>query len=342
MLHRRSIQRTIVRLRSNRRLGWLAIAAVGVAFLAVPAVVRAPGRLTAGCSTWIVLAGALELLSICGFVVVFKLVFAPQRSWRESVAAGLRAIGATTIVPAGGLVGPAIGARTASSRQPSPTATARSAIAFAMVTNVPEAIAVVAIGLSLWLGWLGGPGGAALTLLPAGAAAAVLAAAWLVSRWLPRANERPRARSSSRLAPRLAAAAQTVPAGLREGWQLLGARDWKLVGAVGYWAFDNATLWAAFRAYGHAPPLRVVAMGYLIGSLTTALPLPAGLGAVEGGLIGALVLYGTRPASAAAAVFLYRGISLLLPVGLSAFGWAALVRPEIRLFGARARRRQPA
>jgi hypothetical protein len=62
-------------------------------------------------------------------------------------------------------------------------------------------------------------------------------------------------------------------------------------------------------------------MGYLVGSLAAALPLPAGLGAVDGGLIGALVLYGSPAAPTAAAVLLYRGISLSLPIALGAIGW---------------------
>ena len=98
------------------------------------------------------------------------------------------------------------------------------------------------------------------------------------------------------------------------------AGNWKLVGALAYYAFDNAVLWAAFHAYGRVPPLGVVVMGYLVGSLAGALPLPAGLGAVDGGLIGALVLYGAPPAPAAAAVLLYRGISLSVPAVLGAVG----------------------
>jgi uncharacterized protein (TIRG00374 family) len=98
------------------------------------------------------------------------------------------------------------------------------------------------------------------------------------------------------------------------------AGNWKLGGALAYYAFDNAVLWAAFHAYGRTPPLGVVAMGYLVGSLAGALPLPAGLGAVDGGLIGALVLYGAPAAPAAAAVLLYRGISLSVPAVLGVTG----------------------
>ena len=69
---------------------------------------------------------------------------------------------------------------------------------------------------------------------------------------------------------------------------------------MAYYAFDNAVLWAAFHAYGNAPPVSVIVMGYLVGSFGAAVPVPAGLGAVEGGLIGALVLYGAPAASASA------------------------------------------
>jgi hypothetical protein len=106
-----------------------------------------------------------------------------------------------------------------------------------------------------------------------------------------------------------------------EAHTLLVAGNWKLVGALAYYAFDNAMLWAAFHAYGRTPPLGVVVMGYLVGSLGSALPLPAGLG-VAGGMIGALVLYGAPAAPAAAAVLLYRGISLSLPLALGTIAWA--------------------
>jgi hypothetical protein len=54
---------------------------------------------------------------------------------------------------------------------------------------------------------------------------------------------------------------------------VLVAGNWKLLGApLAYYVFDNAVLWAAFRAYGNAPPLGVIVMGYLVGSLATAAP----------------------------------------------------------------------
>jgi hypothetical protein len=129
----------------------------------------------------------------------------------------------------------------------------------------------------------------------------------------------------------IAAGVGLVHDGVEEARRLLIAANWKLVGALIYYAFDNAVLWAAFRAYGHAPPLSVIVMGYLVGSLGTALPLPAGLGAVEGGLIGALVLYGAPAAPAAGAVLLYRGVSLSLPVALGGCAWVFASGGRLRL-----------
>ena len=63
-------------------------------------------------------------------------------------------------------------------------------------------------------------------------------------------------------------------------------------GAIGYWAFDNAVLWATFEAFGDAPALSVILLGYLIGQLGGLLPIPGGIGGIDGGLIGALVVFG--------------------------------------------------
>src|SRR5450755_1376167 len=120
------------------------------------------------------------------------------------------------------------------------------------------------------------------------------------------------------LLPQARQASHAIADGVSEAGTLVSAGNWKLGGALAYYAFDNALLWAAFHAYGRTPPIGVVVMGYLVGSLAGALPLPAGLGAVDGGLIGALVLYGSPAAPTVAAVLLYRGISLSLPNALGA------------------------
>ncbi len=104
-------------------------------------------------------------------------------------------------------------------------------------------------------------------------------------------------------------------------------RDWRvIVGSLGYWAFDNAVLWACFRAFGESPPITLVLMGYLVGQLGGLLPIPGGIGGIEGGLIGALIVYGLPAAATAAAVFAYRVILFWLPLLVGAVAFAALRR----------------
>ena len=115
--------------------------------------------------------------------------------------------------------------------------------------------------------------------------------------------------------------------GTGEARQILGSGDMRvLAGAVGYWAFDNAVLWATFHAFGLSPPLMVILMGYLIGQLGGLLPLPGGIGGIDGGLIGTLIVYGAPAAGTAAAVLAYRVILFWLPLLAGGIAFATLRR----------------
>jgi uncharacterized protein (TIRG00374 family) len=115
--------------------------------------------------------------------------------------------------------------------------------------------------------------------------------------------------------------------GTAEAGRLLRAGDPLLLGgALGYWVFDNLVLLAAFAAFGASPPLIIVLMAYLIGQLGGALPLPGGLGGIDGGLIGTLVVYGVSAAPATAAVLLYRVILFWVPLVMGVPAFASLRR----------------
>jgi uncharacterized protein (TIRG00374 family) len=108
---------------------------------------------------------------------------------------------------------------------------------------------------------------------------------------------------------------------------MIRAHDWRLLGAVGYWLFDNLVLMACLAAFGGAPSFWVVAMAYLVGMLANSVPVPGGFLAVEGGLVGMLLLFGVRPASVAiAAVIVYRAISLWIPALIGSVAFLSLRR----------------
>ena len=91
-------------------------------------------------------------------------------------------------------------------------------------------------------------------------------------------------------------------------------------------------LWATFEAFGADVPLTVVLMGYLIGQLGGLLPIPGGVGGIDGGLIGTLIVYGAPAAATTAAVLAYRVILFWLPLvggGIAFFSLRrALDNPE--------------
>ena len=122
----------------------------------------------------------------------------------------------------------------------------------------------------------------------------------------------------ARVAPALSATSDGIDEALH---QLRPTNPLLLVGLMGFLLFDQLAFWASFRAVGATPDLAVIWMAYLIGQLGNWLPVPGGIGGVELGLVGALVLYGLPALTATAAVLLYRVIELWIPavLGIGAF-----------------------
>lgn len=104
-------------------------------------------------------------------------------------------------------------------------------------------------------------------------------------------------------------AIQAIPEGLRE----LPARLRQpslVLRAVGYWGGDCGVLVVAFHAAHGSAPVGVIVLAYMLGQLGNALPLPGGVGGVEPIMLGVLTASGVNPGLGAAAVILYRFVSL--------------------------------
>lgn len=112
---------------------------------------------------------------------------------------------------------------------------------------------------------------------------------------------------------RIPAAARSVAASLQSAWESLLNPQWRMLGAAGFLCLDMAALWAACRATGHPLGGLALAVAYFIGYLATMLPIPAGLGVLDSGLAGALVLYGFSPAASVGAVLVYHAIAVWIP-----------------------------
>jgi uncharacterized protein (TIRG00374 family) len=107
---------------------------------------------------------------------------------------------------------------------------------------------------------------------------------------------------------------------------LLRRRELALVGALAWWAFDVVALWACVRAFGGSVGPPELLMAYLVGHAFNVLPVPGGVGPVEGGMIAALVAFGEPAGLALVGVLSYQLISVWLPAAPGAVALARLRR----------------
>jgi uncharacterized protein (TIRG00374 family) len=101
---------------------------------------------------------------------------------------------------------------------------------------------------------------------------------------------------------------------MRDAIDHVRSGDPALLGAILYWGFQVLVLWACFRAFGHSPPGGVLVQGFFIGMLGNLLPMPGGVGGVEGGMIATFVAFDVDPGLAVVAVLAFRAFTFWLPL----------------------------
>ena len=312
------------------RLGRRALQVVALLAVLVLIALLAPGlgavrdRLADAAPGWLALAVLFEALSFVSYIVMFKPIFCRRMSWRSSWEIGGSELAVGSIVPASGAAGVALGAWVLRRGGMEPDKIARRSVAFLLIKSSVNFVAVAVIGAAMAVGLFGPHQSLLLTALPAALSIIVIAAVAAIPR-IGLGRDAPE--DASKLQRAWAATREALVGGTAEAGEIVRAHNPLVVwGAVGYWAWDNAVLWATFHAVGVSVPLTVVLMGYLIGQLGGLLPIPGGIGGIDGGLIGTLIVYGAPAGAAAAAVLLYRVILFWLPLLLGAISFASLRR----------------
>ena len=336
------------RLTRGRLLATLVFVASALAFLylVLPKLLglnETWNRIQHGNAWWLALAALLEVCSFGGYVWLFRGVFVRGYSrigWPESYQITMASLAATRLFAAAGAGGIALtawalrrsgmAARTVGSRM----------ISFLALLYGVYMVTLVVDGVGLYLGVIPGGGSFAITIVPAifGAIVIVLFlgisllpddVGRLVGPWT---HGRGRV---ARLAFRLAAASATASSGVRTAIDLLRARDPSVLGALAWWGFDIAVLWACFHAFGGSPPKGVIVMAYFVGMLANTLPLPGGIGGVDGGMIGAFTAFGVDVELSVVAVLAYRAFAFWLPTLPGAVAYLQLRRTVQRWSGER-------
>ncbi len=291
-------------------------------------------RIQQGNVWWLGLGAGLEICSFGAYIAVFRAVFVRGQSrigWRESYQITMAGLAATRLFAAGGAGGIALTAWAVRRSGMGPRVVACRMIAFLALLYGVYMGTLVICGLGLYLGIFEGPAPFAITVVPAIFGAVVIAVFLAVS-LLPDDTGRVVGRWREvrgwlgSLARWLATAPATTGTGVRTAIGLVRSRDPHLLGAVGWWGFDIAVLWACFHAFGDAPPQAVIVMSYFVGMLGNALPLPGGIGGVDGGMIGAFTAFGVPVDITIVSVLAYRALAFWLPTLPGAIAYLQLRR----------------
>jgi uncharacterized protein (TIRG00374 family) len=295
-------------------------------------------RIERGDPWWLALAALFSLLSFGGYVLLFRYVFADggvRLGLGESYEITMASLAATRIFAAGGAGGIALTAWAMRRAGMDRRTVAERTMVFLVLTYAVYMTAMLIVGLGLRVGLFPGPAPIGLTLVPAGFAGVAIAVTLLLALTptdLQRRVERAGGGDGriARFAARAATLPATISAAVRHSIDSVRARDPAILGSIAYWGFNIAVLWASFRAFGEAPPWSIVVMGYFVGMLGNLLPLPGGVGGVDGGMIGAFIGFGVDDGLAVVAVLTYRAFAFWLPTIPGAIAFFQLRRTVAR------------
>jgi uncharacterized membrane protein YbhN (UPF0104 family) len=264
---------------------------------------------------WMLGAVALELGSCLSYVIVFRYFFPePRRSEGRRVA--WISMGAGAVLP-GGNISSAAATGLLLRRQGVRTRqlVARCAALLCLLTAFGFAVNGAA-GLLLLAGVPDGPLDLSHAGIPVIVSAVVLSAAAAT------------ALVTRRFGERTPVAIRGVAVGVEGAWTAVKNPGWRLLGAAGFLCLDMAALWATCAATGHHLGFLAVLIAYCIGYLATMIPMPAGLGVLDSGLAGALVLYGLSAPASVGAVLVYHAISIWVPGVGGVIAWLSTRRAE--------------
>jgi uncharacterized membrane protein YbhN (UPF0104 family) len=282
-------------------------------------------RIEDGSPYWMFVALVFTAGMFGGYVMMFRGVFVrtpdggERIGWRESYQITMAGLAASRIFAAGGAGGLVLTAwalRRAGMRK---RLVADKTLSFLILTYFPYVAALIVCGLGLRIGLFPGEAPFGLTVVPAAFAGIALAIGLSIA-LVPTDLQRRLGGWAGgdgrlgRIAQKLAHLPASASAGMRDALEHVRSRDPALTGAVLFWGFQILVLWAAFRAFGDSPPAAVLVQAFFVGMLGNLLPMPGGVGGVEGGMIASFVAFGVDGGLAVVAVLVYRAFTFWLPL----------------------------
>ena len=329
----------------------LLVGAIYILFPKLVGVENSLDKLGDGDPVWIGIAIAFCIASFFSYVALFRGVVGERTlhlEWTESYQITMAGLAATRLFSAGGAGGIVLTYWALRKAGMERRESACRMVAFLVLLYAVYMGTLVVFGVLLRTGVLSGEDPIGLTIVPA-AIAAGLIVLFLLMALLPDDFERRLARFAqgyrfTRWAQRLGSVPATLASGTRTalGFVRRPSRGGlAVIGAVGFWAANIGILWASFHAFDVQVPLGVVVQGFFVGMVANLFPFaPAGVGAVDAGMIGTFVLFGLPSSEVFAAILMYRLIAFWLPIppGIVAF---VQLRRTVARWEARRSRGQP-
>ena len=307
---------------------------VGIYFL-FPKLVglgNALGRLDDADPVWIVVAIGFNVLAFATYIALFKAVVggdALRLSWLETYEINMAGLAATLIFSAGGAGGIVLTFWALLKAGMQRHDVAKRMVAFLTLHYAFYPLAIILFGVLLRTGVLNGKHSVELTIIPAGVAGVLLVLGLLLALIPPDLGPRIARFVHGERGQSIARSIGRVPATFAEGFRFAlslfahpSQGGLAVLGAAGYWAANIGILWASFHAFGVHVPLAVVVQGFFLGMVANLIPFaPAGVGAVDAGMIGAFVLFGIPETAVFPAILVYRLIAFWMPIpfGVAAF-----------------------
>ena len=292
-------------------------------------------RIHNGSPYWMFVALLFGVGMFGSYVAMFRGIFlragAHRIDWRASYQITMAGLAASRIFAAGGAGGLVLTAWALRRAGMGKRLVADKTLTFLILNYFPYMVALIVCGVGLRLGLFPGPAPFGLTVVPA-IIAFILTAIGISTVLVPTDLQRRLegfANRRGRLgawAQRLANLPASASAGMRDALAHIRNPDPALAGAVLFWAFQVAVLWASFRAFGDAPALAVLTQAFFVGMFGNLLPMPGGVGGVEGGMIAALVAFEVGAGQAVVAVLLFRAVTFWLPMIPGAIAYFQLRR----------------
>jgi uncharacterized protein (TIRG00374 family) len=285
-------------------------------------------RIENGSPAWMAVALAFAVGMFGGYIEMFRGVFGHVKriGRRESYLITMAGLAASRIFAAGGAGGLVLQAWALRQAGMAKREVADKTISFLVLTYFPYALAVTLCGAGLYAGIFPGEAPFTMTVIPALIALIMMGLTSLIL-LVPTDLQRrldgfaKRTGLVGRMTKRLATIPAASSAGLHDALRHIRSRNPALLGAVVFWACQIGVLWAAFQAFGHSPPLAVLVQAFFVGMLGNLLPIPGGVGGVEGGMIGSFAAFGVDAGLAVVAVLVFRAFTFWLPLlpGVIAF-----------------------